>query len=885
MDVLFFFVNVVGVVIALLLMRSIWIHRNLPMAIPLGLFSLFILRVCILNIVDVSPHFDVSTTFFKKVAFIPGILIPFLWFWISYEYIYRVRLPIKTLCLLLIEPSIMCFFYYTNHLHGLFQTNTVNVTLVHDEVSYLRMAHILYSLSLIAISLFLLIGHLLQDKKYRVLHVSLLLIALGLPLLSFLLYRFGYIPIRLGAPLSTLLVFLGVTRFKVFEIIPIAKEHLAEYLDDGIAVLNTKGLLVSANASATKLLELPLDKKGGIQVPVSVSLKLSDGFDFDATHTQKKLMQFSVINSLVEFAEVQLYPLFDKRKELLGQLLFIRDVTALKKLEGKREKYIHTIEHSHEQLQELDRLKTDFFANISHELRTPLTLSLGPLNDILAGLHGPITRDVQQTLEQSRTQNERLLHLVNQLLDLSRLEAGIKQQNKEWVNLHTYIPKVLAEFDALAQKKQVDLNFQTETTVATVLIDSDALQKILYNLLSNAFKNTQATDHITVQLTLADTECIKISITDTGRGISPTLLPHIFDRFVQGEHQQAHWQASTGIGLALVQQLLDANGGSISVTSAPDEGSCFTLTLPCKYNDTNVDDKSAVTLSRLFIDDEITTSQVSAANTALDINSNKPILLVIDDNQAMRAYIRFHLADDYQVLESSNGESGLDLAQQCIPDLVVSDIMMPKMDGYELCQKLKEDPNTCHIPILLLSAKSTQQDKLDGLATHTDDYLTKPFDRHELRARINNLIIQRAQLRDYYSRFFAQARTQTNIPPASANGAGLGLNESFLEKLHKYISEDIDKIELPIATLADKMHTSERQLQRKLKALTGQTPSQLIVDLRLQKATELLKQTELSVTQIGSMVGFNSSSYFAKKFKIAYQQSPREYRESLQETC
>ncbi|WP_395377130.1 ATP-binding protein [Marinicella sp. W31] len=865
----YFFFNIIGVLVPSFFARTLWKNWHLPVSLPLTLFIAIVVSICVLSLFGMS-QFAHKFELHKTLMTLLGIASTSLWFWLTYEFIKKKKLALKYVILILIEPSIVIvvsLVYEISSLSSGEVISSANHLYNSDQINLqiFNTIHMFYSLGLIGFSLTWLVSHLFKHSNRTVLELMILTVVLCLPIISFILYALGIIPVRIGAPLSIVLILLGVYRFRLLDIVPVARDQMVDEIKDGVAVLNKEGLLVDANVSAIKLLKLNIEEGTKITRPLPYPDQIKQIFDLNDKTNQFQEMKFTVGESDIHHTEAELIPLLDKEQEKIGNLLFLRDITERKRAEEERETHISKIE-------KLDQVRSDFLANISHEFRTPLTLSLGPITDILDGRHGVVSEQIKNELIQISSHNQRLLELINQLLELSKLESvdyvGPHEIN-DWV---TYLPALLSSFEGAAAQQNIELVYTSDLSHAPVNMLGDHVEKIVSNLISNAMKSCDEHDKVEVSLVESEND-IKLSIRDTGCGISKEMLPHIFERFYYSEHQNTHWSAGTGIGLALVKQIVNSYGGQITVESNIGQGSEFTIVLPMEETVEHSKGRIVKTVESVT---STQTIQTELSKEVIENNSSqpKPLILVIEDNLAMRQYICSHLNDQFDLIEAENGKQGLALAETHVPDLIVSDVMMPVMDGVELCQTLKSDIKTSHIAVVLLTAKSGEKDKLVGLNAQADDYLTKPFNPNELKARVNNLIKQRLDLRAYFSQvFIGQSPDFSGDDPAKVMP-----EEAFLNDLQTLMQGKIAQTELQMTDLASDMFISLRQLQRKLKSLTGKTPKQWLLDMRLKHASKLLRESHLNITQIMDQSGFNSASYFSKKFKQTYHQSPSEYR-------
>ncbi len=521
---------------------------------------------------------------------------------------------------------------------------------------------------------------------------------------------------------------------------------------------------------------------------------------------------------------------------------------------------------------ELDTLKSHFFANISHEFRTPLTLILGPLEKRLA--HATEDADKKELSIMHRSAS-RLLTLVNQLLDLSRLEAGTLTLKGHVQSINEFIPAIASQFSSMADSKTITFQLHTDQPVA-LFFDPDKLEKIITNLLSNAFKFTPSGG--TIMLTLAQhgpTESFKygyaeIKVDDSGSGIEAEHLGRIFDRFYQADTSTTRRYEGSGIGLALTKELVELHQGSITVASTPGKGSCFTVQLPLGTAHLKASDIE-------YMETKVQPSVLS--NEHIEVvehereteESSHPRVLIVEDNADLRFYLHNSLKEFYEVQEGDDGEQGYNVALEIIPDLIISDLMMPRMDGLQLCQKLKSNEKTSHIPIILLTAKADIETKLEGLHIGADDYIAKPFDARELQARIHNLIESRRKLQLKFSQQFNPSASEIKVE---------SLEDRFLKKVKSTIEVHMGDSTFGVESLANEVAMSTIQLYRKLKALTGYTPNELIRNMRMDRAASLLRQHAGNVSEVAYQVGFNSMSYFAKCFKEKFHESPSEFLSS-----
>jgi len=560
-----------------------------------------------------------------------------------------------------------------------------------------------------------------------------------------------------------------------------------------------------------------------------------------------------------------------------------------------------------EKLKELDSLKTKFFANISHEFRTPLTLILGPVQQLISKIK--IKQD-KQALSMVLNNANRLKGLVNQLLDLSKLESGKMKLKAAERDVIPLVREYVQSFESLAKQKDIELTFASGKDSIPLWVDKEKLQQILFNLMSNAFKFTDDGGEIVVEVTplplsmgdkgtpplsggdnsatelspLEGGRGVMISISDTGHGIPPEKLPHIFDRFYQADDSVSREQEGTGIGLAIVKEMVNLHHGTIEVKSKPGKGTAFMISLPLgkghllpdeilkaeEQNDEIVDYSN----TRPSIISNDTTNIKEAIRLPDDEIESRAKLLIVDDNADMRSFIRAYFERDYQVIESGDGRAGLKIAGDHIPDIIISDVMMPKMDGYEFCQHLKTDEKTCHIPVILLTARASKESRLEGLETGADDFVTKPFDGEELQVRVKNLIDQRKKLSHHYRKDFEVIQT-------TSEDKLLSMDEKFLGKAKEMVEKSLSNPEYGVENFASDMALSRYQLHRKLSALVNQSATEFIRILRLNFAIGLLKKRAGNISEIAYDAGFNNPTYFSISFKKQFGLSPTEYLNQL----
>ena len=599
--------------------------------------------------------------------------------------------------------------------------------------------------------------------------------------------------------------------------------------------------------------------------------------------------------------------------------VFMFMIYGLRVYDLKRQRLKQKLEIEHveaEKLKELDTMKSRFFANISHEFRTPLTLILGPLEKIFSRVKDD---ESKQDINIAQRNARRLQRLINQLLNLSKLEAGklkLKASERDAIPL---IRGYVQSFESLARQKGIDLKFTSEKGNIPIWIDQEKFEQILFNLLSNAFKFTGEGGSVSVAVSpplappeggglpeesiskgtrkfppfRGDGRGVLISVTDTGKGIPKEQLEHIFDRFYQVDDTYTKDQEGTGIGLALTKELVELHHGKIEVESEVGVGTTFRVYLPLgseHLSSEQIDKTSPVTnlaprnevkrghishIKKLAMKQELQNLEPGTWNLEPGTAGEKPIIMIVEDNADLRLYIRGYLDQTYSIIEAEDGQQGLERAIEHIPDLILSDVMMPKMDGYELCNRLKTDERTSHIPFILLTARASMESKLEGLETGADDFITKPFDPQELQVRIKNLIEQRKRWRERFLKKISSSGVNPFQPSPDQSIASM--DEKFLQKAFKIVEDHLDDAEFTVEQFVQLMAMSQMQLYRKLKALVNLSANEFIRTTRLNHAAQMIVKKAGNIAEICFAVGFNNPSYFAECFKKQFGLLPSEY--------
>lgn len=561
-------------------------------------------------------------------------------------------------------------------------------------------------------------------------------------------------------------------------------------------------------------------------------------------------------------------PFWKTRTALLLYFLFvIAALLVTRKLIQQREKMKLMIQKEREEatrMHELDMMKIKFFTNVSHEFRTPLTLILTPLEKMLRQSSEPAQRQQFQVIQRNA---RRLLSLVNQLLDFRKLEVQEVKFNPSEGDIIAFIRETVYSFSDLSEKKDIHLDFHTEVAALETIFDQDKLEKILFNLLSNAFKFTPEHGAVTVTLSLQPGDragLLTIRVRDTGIGIPADKQEKIFERFFQHDLPKSIVNQGSGIGLSITREFVKIHGGMITVHSEPGQGSTFTVTLPL-HDVTRIEEGGVK--QKIEGPIEEVRQPVAFADVGEAVGK-KPVLLLVEDNEDFRFYLKDNLKLDYHVLEAPNGREGWKIVQEQLPDLVVSDIMMPEMNGIELCHTIKTDQRVSHIPVILLTARAAEEQKLEGYRTGADDYITKPFNFEILASRIRNLIAQREKFHQAFPRQLDVRASELQITP---------LDEKFIQNAIKCVEDNIASPEFSVEDLSRTLGISRAHFYKKILALTGKSPLEFIRTIRLQQAAQLLEKSQLTVAEVAYRVGFNNPKYFARYFKDQYDVLPSAY--------
>lgn len=524
------------------------------------------------------------------------------------------------------------------------------------------------------------------------------------------------------------------------------------------------------------------------------------------------------------------------------------------------------------EMEEMTQTQLQFFTNVSHELRTPLTLIAGPTEQLL---EDPAVHGVQRTMLEMVQRNTRILiQLVGEILDFRKVQNNKAELHLNRFYLQHELTTWTEDFRTVAARRGITIRVDVSGVEddAVLIADRDKMEHMYFNIMSNALKYTPDGGCITTTLLHHD-HCYTLRIADTGKGIPTEELPHLFERFYQAKGAIG----GTGIGLSLVKAYIDMHRGSVHAESAEGKGTTFVIELPDSQPgyDPAKDAPAATQAEKGLVDDNYIATDTTAQEAteritnAEDFDAERPLVLIIDDNNGMRAYLRSILQDKYNVSEATNGEQGLEKARREVPKLVVCDVMMPVMDGLEFTKRLKEDTATSHIPVVLLTARSLSEQRKEGYDTGADSYITKPFSGQVLLSRIENLLRSRIMLRSVFAGDKQETEEEEKLNEA---------DKTFVGRLRTAIQENLGDSDFSVERLGEEIGLSRVQLYRKVKALTGQTPVELLRKARLTKARQLLEKTEKSVSEIAYEVGFTSPSYFNKCFKDEFDINPSSLR-------
>ncbi len=549
---------------------------------------------------------------------------------------------------------------------------------------------------------------------------------------------------------------------------------------------------------------------------------------------------------------------------ILVVILLIIIAILLRRQSNERKKLISEIENQSQKLKELDRAKTQFFANISHDLRSPLTLILGSLDKITERDYNILDQESKEMLDMGMKNGKRLLYLADEIMDLTRLEEGKINLSLEYVKIVPYLRLLTKMFSSAAEIKSISLKFESKAEDESILqLDPHQFEKIIYNLLSNAIKFTPENGSVEVHVN-SGKEFVTIEISDSGSGIPPESLELIFDRYYQSANAEYTSQAGVGIGLALVKELVELHDGSIIVNSS-DKGTSFQIKFPYKENDwvsqAVIPERSlnVVTRNSLWMDLQEEHDRMQISSLTNDMPDAKTILIV-EDHKELRFYLKSILSSDFRVFMASNGANGLDILQSEKIDLIITDLMMPYMDGFEFIDQLKKDKGLRKIPVLVVSARTDKEEKIDLIKKGADDVISKPFDKEELYARISNILSRDWDSTVKLNKLYGETAEE--------------FEKSIMAKMERLIIKRIDDPHLTVLDLADEMAASERKVYRMIKKISGLTPYELIKEVRWQYLENYLKNNKINTaTEAAKIIGMSNASSFSEQYKKRFGSS------------
>lgn len=528
------------------------------------------------------------------------------------------------------------------------------------------------------------------------------------------------------------------------------------------------------------------------------------------------------------------------------------------------------------QLEDATHSKLVFFTNVSHDLRTPLTLIAEPVEQLYKSDN--LSPEKRHSLLKIANRNVKILkRLIDQILDFRKYENGKMTANLEEVKFYRVIGEWLESFDAVLRKK--DIKFKADIPDDpdfSIAIDPEKIERVLFNIMSNAIKYTPANGRISIECHNTDTHLV-FSVTDSGEGISQSDLQRIFERFYQADRVHP---GGSGIGLSLAKAFVELHGGTIEASSEKGKGSCFTVSIPIAH----VGAAAEVAADSFGPDDAVADELDEESIESMAAAHDKPLMLVVDDNKDIQKMIVELMEDDYVVICASNGRQGVRLASRYTPDIIVSDVMMPLMDGMEFCRIIKAEVSTSHIPVLMLTACTMDSQRLEGYESGADGYLSKPFSSEMLKTRCRNLLDNRRRIKDVFGTGAIKAADDKRKPvPASTakDGPAANMESEFYDRFISVVSDSLGNPDLTVEDIADKMGLGKSQLSRKIKALTNYAPVEIIRTLRLKRARKLLAGTDRSIGEIAFEVGFSNQAYFSKCFKDEFNESPSDLRNRL----
>ena len=546
-------------------------------------------------------------------------------------------------------------------------------------------------------------------------------------------------------------------------------------------------------------------------------------------------------------------------------LMVIRAYRAKSRANRELEHQKEQLEAISKQLEEATQAKLLFFTNISHEFKTPLSLILGPVETLLA--HNSLTKEQQELLFLIKKNSNRLLHLISEVLEFRSYENGKLKMYFTKGNLKRFLIELNTFFSDRIKQKKLKFQFIADEVPFEITFDKEKVEKIYFNLLSNALKYTPISGEIIVKLQKEDDK-VCLSVFNSDSYIPKDKQTEVFEHFYKINPDSE----GSGIGLALVQALVASHNGTISIESVENVGTTFYIYLPIEQQEVTSKTLYDTNYIETHLDLLPSEPTLKILPDTTELSDKKPLILIVEDNPDMRRFIHYILSDDYNIIEAENGEEGFEVAKKYLPDVVVSDVLMPKVDGFDLCQLLKTNVSTNHIPVILLTAYAMDEQKQVGFESGADAYIAKPFNIKLLRTRVRKLIENRKKIRETFSHFLLNEAQQETLGK---------VEQQFINDFTHYVEKAIANPELNVDEIAEALGLSRSNLYRKIKSLTDYSPNELIRTIRVKYAKQLLNSKAKSISEVAYEVGFSSPSYFAKCFKDFYNESPTEYLERI----
>ena len=849
---IFFLLNVFVIITAVIQLPNAWKRRDLPAVWPLLILIFFIGINSFIHAINFLFDYQFDAILIEKLLTSISIVTMVAWVWTMVEFVLQKHF--KQRSIFIIYPLILLFFLLTNDYHSLFYTEASELTkngIPRGVFNFgpIRKIHAL-NMSIIWVGTTIWgINRYFKNPKGSNSWVFIILSFAIIGSIERAMYISGHFPFTFSPVLSILIAIAGIRHYRLLDLLPLARKQVVETLGDGIAIINQNKEIVDFNQSFRELLEMDL----AVVEPFTSIGDLPLGFNNVIDKTESKAKNKRIVNLGDKSIECTFQPLFDKDRPV-GHTIVIRNVTEEANLIKQKEFYTQQLEKSKTELEQLDKMKSNFFSNITHEFRTPLTLIAEPARQLTVHPDSKVRSNAKLISNNSR----RLLDLVNQLLSLTKLDSGKMKTNLQYGNLAELIRDEYQKFLPEVERRGMQIKLTIQKDFPQLLFDKIKFQSILNNLISNAIKYS---DHgiININVSTKATDHYLLSVTDQGRGVSAEDIGAIFDRFYQVDSSDTRRGEGSGIGLALTQQLVQLMNGTIHVESKLGVGSTFTVVLPLLRDKSLSAHSSPINeVSLESTHYEISTldpsTESSESSEISNIPTEKQIVLVVEDNAELRQFIKSGLQETYQVIDMPNGKQGLLSARSIMPDIIISDVMMPEMDGVEMLQAIKDDELTAHIPVILLTAKSAIEDRLLGFTHGADDYITKPFRLDELIIRSQNIIINRHRsVQRYVSQY-----PELHEPPIPATSPV----DDFIVQLLRTIESEMGNENISADEYAQKMNMSRTHLHRKIKSLTDQSTTEFIRNYRLKRAMTMLRAKEGTVAHIAAKVGFGNDKNF-----------------------